>query len=72
MLTISNLRLPVGAGEAELKEKAAKALGVRPEDIVELTLTRQSIDARKKQDVHLVCSVKAAVRGEARILRRAP
>ena len=72
MLTISNLRLPVGAGEAELKEKAAKALGVRPEDIVELTLTRQSIDARKKQDVHLVCSIKAAVRGEARILRRAP
>ena len=57
MLTISNLRLPVGAGEAELKEKAAKALGVRPEDIVELTLTRQSIDARKKQDVHLVCQV---------------
>ena len=72
MLTISNLRLPVGAGEAELKEKAAPALGVRPEDIVELTLTRQSIDARKKQDVHLVCSIKAAVRGEARILRRAP
>ena len=72
MLTISNLRLPVGAGEAELKEKAAKALGVRPEDIVELTLTRQSIDARKKQDVHLVCSIKAAVRGEARILRHAP
>ena len=39
MLTISNLRLPVGAGEAELKEKAAKALGVRPEDIVALSFS---------------------------------
>ena len=72
MLTLSDLRLPVGAGEAELREKAAKALGVRPGDILELSLTRQSIDARKKQDVHLVCSVKAAVKGEERILRRPP
>lgn len=62
----------MGAGEAELREKAAKALGVRPGDILELSLTRQSIDARKKQDVHLVCSVKAAVKGEERILRRPP
>lgn len=72
MLNVSNLRLPVGAGKAELREKVAKALGVRPGDILALTLTRQSIDARKKNDVHLVCSVKAEVKGEERILRRSP
>ncbi len=70
MLTLSGLRLPVGAGEPELREKAAKALGVRPGDILELSLTRQSIDARKKSDVHLVCSVRVQVKGEERILRR--
>ena len=72
MLTVSNLRLPVGAGEDELREKTARALGVRSADILSAVLTRQSIDARKKQDVHLVCSVRAEVRNEDRILRRAP
>ena len=72
MLTVSNLRLPVGAGEDELREKTARALGVRVTDVLSAVLTRQSIDARKKQDVHLVCSVRAEIRHEDRILRRAP
>ena len=72
MLNVTNLRLPIGADEAQLKKKAAKALGVRPGDIVELALTRQSIDARKKTDVHLVCSVRVRLRDEAAVLRRAP
>ncbi len=72
MLTIANLRLPVGAGEDELRERAARALGVRPGELLELSLTRQSIDARKKSDIHLVCSVKVRVRDEERVLRRAP
>jgi hypothetical protein len=72
MLNVTGLRLPIGGGEAELKQQAARALGVRPGDILSLTLTRQSIDARKKQDVHLVCSVHASVRDEPSVLRRAP
>ena len=72
MLNVSNLRLPVGADERQLYQKAAKALGVRPGDITDLRLTRQSIDARKKSDVHLVCSVRVAVKDEAAVLRRAP
>lgn len=72
MLEIRDLRLPVGAGEEELKRAAARALSVPPGDILSLTLTRQSIDARRKQDVHLVCSVRAKVRSEEKILRRAP
>ena len=70
MLQISNLRMDVGDGPQQLRQKAARMLDVAPADILELSLTRQSIDARKKQDVHLVCSVKARVRGEASILRR--
>ena len=58
MLQISNLRLEVGDGPDKLRQKAAKALGIPLGELLELSLTRQSIDARKKQDVHLVCSVK--------------
>ena len=52
MLQISNLSLPVDAeGTQEvLRQKAAKLLGVHPDDILELSLHRLSIDARKKQD----------------------
>ena len=74
MLQISNLSLPVGGDGALLRQKAAKALGVRPDDILELSLCRQSIDARKKSDVHLVCTVRATLGAEqeAAVLRRAP
>jgi len=72
MLQISNIRLPVDGDEALLREKAAKALGVRPGDILTLSLHRQSIDARKKSDVHLVCTVWATLNHEGAILRRAP
>lgn len=72
MLHITDLSLPVGAGEEELRRRAARALGVRPEDISGLSLTRQSIDARRKDDVRLVCAVKASVRNEGRILAKKP
>ncbi len=70
MIQISNLSLPVGGGEEQLRRRAARALGLRPEDIKELRLIRQSIDARKKQDVRLVCTVQAAVDREDRVLAR--
>ena len=72
MLQINNLILPVDGDETLLRRRAAKALGVRPGDIQGFSLHRQSIDARKKDDVHLVCTVRAALNNEAAILRRAP
>ena len=49
MLQISNIKLPVDGDEALLRRRAAKILGVRPSNILELSLHRQSIDARKKK-----------------------
>ena len=72
MLQISNLILPVDGGEDLLRQKAARVLGVRPGDILQLSLHRQSIDARKKNDVHLVCTVRLTLNKEDAALRRAP
>ncbi len=72
MLQISNLILPVDGGEDLLRQKAARVLGVRPGDILRLSLHRQSIDARKKNDVHLVCTVRLTLNKEDAALRRAP
>ena len=70
MLQISNLSLPLPGGEEPLRRRAAKVLRVPPEALGELRLVRQSIDARKKQDVHLVCTVQVAVDREDKVLAR--
>lgn len=57
MIRLDNLTLAPGGGPEQLKCKAAKALGVSPEVITRHTILRQSIDARKKHDVHWVCSL---------------
>ena len=74
MLLIQNLKLPIEAGPDDLRRAAVKALGVSSADVLELSLRRQSIDARKKSDVHLVCAAAVTLynKKEDAILRRAP
>ena len=72
MIRIQNIPLPIGGGEAQLKRKAARILGIKPDAVVRLSLARQSIDARKKQDVHYVYTVDVSLKsGEEEIRRSA-
>ena len=57
MIRLNNLTLSPGEDQAQLKRKAAKLLGVSPDSFTAFSLSRQSIDARKKSDVKLVYSV---------------
>ena len=70
MLQIQNMPLPVEGFPAQLEKRAAKLLGIRPEQLQSLELVRLSIDARKKSDVHYVCTVRAVVEGEEKLLAR--
>ncbi len=70
MLRIQNIPLPIDSGQGQLKKKAARILGVKPEVITGLSLARQSIDARKKNDVHYVCTVDVTVADEGRVMAR--
>ena len=70
MLRIQNIPLPIDGGLGQLKKKAARILGVKPDVITGLSLARQSIDARKKSDVHYVCTVDVSVADEGRIMSR--
>ena len=71
MLQISDLHLPVGADEGELRKRIAKQLGVPERTVGEVRMVRQSVDARRKDQIHLACTVQAAVEDEPRALRRA-
>ena len=72
MLRISNLPLPAEGGMDRLRERAARALGVRPGALGELTIVRQSIDARKKGDVHYVYTVEVSMPDEVSLAKSAP
>ena len=48
MRAVCGLVLPPGGDERRLYELAAATLGVRPAAIEQLTITRKSLDARRK------------------------
>lgn len=70
MLQLTNLKLPPTASEEDLKQKAAQMLGVTASTFTTFRITRQSIDARKKSQVHYVYSVAVSLEGEEALLAR--
>ena len=71
MIRVSGLSLPLEGDLSDLRRKAAQVLGISAGAIQDLSLARQSIDARRKSDVHYVCTVDLTVDGEAGLVRRA-
>ena len=71
MILLRGLRLMPGEDRDKLKARAAKKLGVRTEEITELRLVKRSLDARKKDDIHYVCSLAVGLgEKEARLLAK--
>lgn len=64
MIRINQLKLPVDHTEADLKKKAAKMMRIPEEKILSLTPVRQSLDARKKNELLYIYSLNAAVSGK--------
>lgn len=52
----ASVKVPVGANVLDVKDRLAKLLGILPCQIADIQLKKQSVDARKKEDVHFVCS----------------
>ena len=70
MLRINNIRLSLDSGEAALRRKVCSILSIPAHHLEEIQLVKRSIDARKKQDLHLVCCVNVRVKGEDQLLSR--
>ncbi|MDD4075968.1 MAG: FAD-dependent monooxygenase, partial [Eubacteriales bacterium] len=72
-LIVKNVKLPLNADESSLKHLAARALAV-PEDVIRtLRVVRISTDARKKNDIVQLYSLRLELeqKDEARILQQA-
>ena len=56
MILVRNLRLGTDEPEDKLKKLAARELGVSEREILSLKITKKSLDARKKNDIHWLYS----------------
>ncbi len=71
MLRISGLRLGLDFCEEDLRRAAAKKLRLPEKALKNIKLVKKSVDARKKDRVHFVCTVEASIEGdEDRLLCR--
>lgn len=71
MIRLTGLRAPLEGAAEEYKGLAASVLRIKPELVRACRLVRRSIDARRKEDIHLVLTLDVEVFGdEEAILRR--
>lgn len=71
MLHVANLHLGLGFTGEDLRRAAAKKLRLPESAVIRVELAKKSVDARKKDRVHFVCSVRAEVdTDEGRLVRR--
>ena len=70
MILVRNLKLGIGEDEAKLVKLAARELRVFEHEIKNLRITKKSLDARKKNDIHRLYSVAVELRDEKRALAR--
>ena len=66
MIRISQLKMPLGHTRNDLLLKAAKELHIQPEMIKEIELVKQSVDARKKPEIHYSYIVDIALKSGGR------
>ena len=64
MIRINQLKLPVGHTKADMKKKAAKMMRIPEDKILSLVPVRQSLDARKKNELLYIYSLNATVSGK--------
>lgn len=70
MIRVNNVKCPVDASDEQIKQKTAAFLRVRAEDLLEFSIERQSIDARKKPELYYTYSVNVRLSNEEKVLRR--
>lgn len=70
MIQIQQLKLPITHTREDLEAKVLKTLKIHKEQLLELRIAKQSIDARKKQDIHYVYTIEADTTDDKKIADR--
>lgn len=70
MLLLHNIRLKLNHREGELAEAAARRLGISEGELVDVSIFKRSVDARRENDIKLVYSLLVEVEDEEALSRR--
>src|SRR4051812_29128902 len=70
MLRLTELKLPLGHAEAELRAALVKRLGLAAVDLIGFSVFRRAVDARKKSAIVLIYTLDVEVRDEKALLAR--
>ena len=70
MLRLINLNVPLDYTEDSLRIVLLKKLKLTPDQLLSFHISRRSVDARDKQDVHFVLSVDLSLKNEEAALHR--
>ncbi|MFI3174177.1 MAG: hypothetical protein R3Y53_03110 [Bacillota bacterium] len=74
MIRVSNLKVPIALSENEdeLKKRIARAMAMPKHIILDYTIFRRSLDARKKGEIYYVYTVDVTVENPERVLQKKP
>jgi len=70
MLRLTELKLPLDHPQAALREALLRRLGIAEADLVEFSVFRRAVDARKKSAIVFIYTLDVAVQNEGAVLRR--
>lgn len=70
MILVRNLRLGIGDDEDMLLDKAVSLLHVRRSEVESYRISKKSLDARKKSDIHYSCALALKLKNEDKILKK--
>ena len=70
MIRINQIKMPIGHSNQQLREKVAKLLKIKENQIKKFQIAKKSIDARKKPELYIVYSVDVAVDNETGIFKK--
>lgn len=68
MIRVSGIKLTLEQDEAEVKQRLMAKLRLKEKDLVDYTIFKRSVDARKRELIYFVYTVDAVVSNEAKIL----
>ena len=70
MLRINQVKIKIGHTQEQLHRKTAELLHIAVQELLEIKIIRQSIDARRKPEIFYSYSLDVKVKNEAKILHR--
>lgn len=70
MIRINQIKMPIQHSREELRDRLCRILRIPPEELLEFCIRKQSIDARRRQELSFVYTVDVRLKNEERILKK--